>query len=580
MLRIIKKFGKLLDKKQKQGIVIIVLMMVMGAFLETLGISLIIPLITVILDEDFFQTNVLAANICEIFKIESSKSFVILMLIALIMIFILKDVFLYFEYYVQRKFTCDSRVRVQKQLMESFLQRPYEHFLNESTGNIQRVIVMDVNCSFLLLDSLMTLFTELIVCIVVLGAVIMVDVLMATFVCLVLLAEVLFISKIVKPTMRILGKESREANGQTNKWIIQSVEGIKEIKVTGKQSFFIENYAEHAGKFAIADRKSKLISNAPRLIIEAVTISAMLGFMVLLLLMGYSMTDLLPQLSAFAVAAVRLLPSANRLSASMNNIPLWEPNLDALILNMDNVEKWSEKQEVSNKAKPQEELSLKESCTLSDITYAYSGAVENVLEHADMLIPVGKSIGIVGTSGAGKTTAVDILLGLLGPQEGGVFADGKNIMENYQGWLQHLSYIPQVIYMLDDTIAANVAFGNNEKDINEELVKKALREAQLEEFVQSLPEGIYTKIGERGIRLSGGQRQRIGIARALYGNPELLVFDEATSALDNETETAIMESINALHGKKTMIIIAHRLTTIQGCDIVYRVGDKKIVRER
>ena len=217
---------------------------------------------------------------------------------------------------------------------------------------------------------------------------------------------------------------------------------------------------------------------------------------------------------------------------------------------------------------------------LHDITYRYPNTEEPVLRNANMVIPVGKSVGIVGVSGAGKTTAVDILLGLLKPEKGQVLADGKSIEEDYRGWLSHLSYIPQSIYMLDDTIRANVAFGFDLKKVDDEQIWRALREAQLEEFVKSLPEGLDTSIGERGVRLSGGQRQRIGIARALFTDPELIILDEATSALDNDTEAAIMDAINALHGKKTLIIIAHRLTTIEECDMVYRVKDGKIDLEQ
>ena len=225
-------------------------------------------------------------------------------------------------------------------------------------------------------------------------------------------------------------------------------------------------------------------------------------------------------------------------------------------------------------------ITSNQSVELSDITYSYPNAEHPVLEHANMVIPVGKSVGIVGSSGSGKTTAIDILLGLLSPQEGHVLVDGVDIQQDYSGWLSHLGYIPQMIFMLDDTIRANVAFGIPKENVAEEQVWRALEEAQLKDFVESLPEGLDTTIGERGVRLSGGQRQRIGIARVLYTDPELLIFDEATSALDNETEAAIMESINALHGKKTLVIIAHRLTTIEECDMVYRVENGDIVRER
>ena len=233
----------------------------------------------------------------------------------------------------------------------------------------------------------------------------------------------------------------------------------------------------------------------------------------------------------------------------------------------------------NNSNKTVKVLNFNDKIELKDITYNYQNSDKLILDKANMIIPVGKSIGIVGASGSGKTTAVDILLGLLLANEGEVLADGVNVMEHYSEWLSNIGYIPQSIFMLDDDIKSNVAFGVKKEDQNEERVWEALREAQLEDFVRGLKDGIHTQIGERGMRLSGGQKQRIGIARALYSNPAVLVFDEATSALDSETEAAVMSSINGLHGKKSMIIIAHRLQTIKECDMVYRVGDGKIVEE-
>ena len=236
--------------------------------------------------------------------------------------------------------------------------------------------------------------------------------------------------------------------------------------------------------------------------------------------------------------------------------------------------------ETYRKKKDVEKLSVKDKVELKDIVYRYPGTDTLIFDHADMEIPIGKSVGIVGTSGAGKTTAVDILLGLLKLQQGQILADGVEVREHYQSWLKNIGYIPQFIFMIDSTIRKNVAFGYQDEDIDDEKVWRALKEAQLDEFVRGLPEGLDTGIGERGIRISGGQKQRIGIARALFEDPEILVLDEATSALDNETEAAIMDSINRLHGKKTLIIIAHRLQTIEKCDMVYRVEHGKVQRER
>ena len=325
----------------------------------------------------------------------------------------------------------------------------------------------------------------------------------------------------------------------------------------------------------------------PRLLIEAVSISAVLGVIMVLLAMGQSIDELLPQLTAFAFAAVRLLPSTTRISGAVNSAAFQEPMLDNLIKNLNAAMEYDEQiqqeQKVEEKKretakKSGRQLTYEKQFELSHIYFTYPNAEKKVLDNADMVIPVGSSVGIIGASGSGKTTAVDLLLGLLKPQSGGVYTDGMDIREDYYGWLSHLSYIPQTIYMLDDTIRANIAFGQQKDAIDDEKINRAVEEAQLSSFIDSLPQGLETKIGERGVRLSGGQRQRIGIARALYTDPELVIFDEATSALDNETEAAIMESINRLHGRKTLVIIAHRLTTIEECDYIFRVENGKIER--
>ena len=272
-----------------------------------------------------------------------------------------------------------------------------------------------------------------------------------------------------------------------------------------------------------------------------------------------------------------MLPSANRISAAFNALPYNEPNLKALNETVSSIRNDKSRDTANNS---DIELTLCKQCELKNVTYSYPNTDNPVLVDANMVIPVGKSVGIVGTTGSGKTTSVDILLGLLDIDKGEVLSDGVNIKEGVSSWISKIGYIPQMMFMLDDSIAANVAFGVDKDDIDIDKVNAALEDARIMEFIDTLPDGINTRIGERGVRLSGGQRQRIGIARALYNDPELLVFDEATSALDNDTESAIMDSVNLLHGKKTMVIIAHRLTTIEGCDMVYRVENQKIARER
>ena len=316
--------------------------------------------------------------------------------------------------------------------------------------------------------------------------------------------------------------------------------------------------------------------------IEMVSVCSTLAFIAFMIYKGKEIESLIPALGAFAMAAMKLMPSANRIVGAINQIVFYEPSLNKLVMDIEMFEedekKYADhgKHNSKNKAKAP---TFDDKIELRDIIYSYQNSDRLILDRANMVIPIGKSIGIVGASGSGKTTAVDILLGILLPQDGAVLADGINVMEHCLEWLSIIGYIPQNIFMLDDDIKSNVAFGVNKEEQDEERVWEALREAQLEDFVKGLKDGIYTQIGERGMRLSGGQKQRIGIARALYSNPAILVFDEATSALDSETEAAVMSSINGLHGKKTMIIIAHRLQTIKECDLIYKVENGKIIRE-
>lgn len=577
IIRVLKKYRMIMSRGQKLRIGIIILMMLIGGVLETLSVSLILPLVTAIMKPNFIETNKYAKIVCELFDLHSANTFMIIVIFALIAMYIGKNLFLYLEYYTQTRFVCNNRYALQQKLMQSYITRPYEFFLNESSAEVMRVITSDVSASFTLLSTLMSLFTELVICFALGITIVAVDPMMAGFVAVILLILMILLGVVMKPILRNAGKRLQTSNAATSKWLMQSMHGIKEVKVAAKESFFVEQYAK-AGRVSIeCEKKYTVMGNIPKLMIEAVTVSGMLGVIAVMMFRGKNVLDLMPQISAFAMAAVRLLPSANRVSSAFNNISYQEPMLDKMIENMRDISEWEGKgDDVIHKM----DITLEKQVELHDITYHYPNSEEPVLRNANMVIPVGKSVGIVGVSGAGKTTVVDILLGLLKPEKGQVLADGKNIEEDYRGWLSHLSYIPQNIYMLDDTIRANVAFGFDPKKVSDEQIWKALREAQLEDFVETLPAGLDTSIGERGVRLSGGQRQRIGIARALFADPELIILDEATSALDNDTETAIMDAINAFHGKKTLVIIAHRLTTIEECDMVFRVEDERIKKER
>lgn len=575
MIRVFKKFYRLLNSHQRKRVVILLFMMILGAGFEVLGVSMMLPLVTAVMNPDIIRENNFCAGICRVFFITSHVDFVIWCIVALIIIFIIKAVYLTFEYSIQYRFVYNNRFMTQSRLLEAYLNRPYEYFLSAQSGEIVRIVQEDANNAFNMLIVILSFATEAVVSAAVIITIFVINPFMTVFVAAMLLVLMILIAKGFRPLLRREGEIYQKTYAAANKWLLQSISGIKEVKVTQTEHFFLNNFVKYGQKMVNAARWNSTLQTIPRNMIEVVSVCSMMVVLGIMIAAGYSIDSLLPSLSAFVMAAVKLLPSANRMIAGVTQATFFEPALDNMLENLGILEEKTSERD-SNK----DVLELKKEICLSGIHYTYPGAGKEVFAHANLTIPLGSSIGIVGASGAGKTTVVDILLGLLRPQKGQVLADGLDVTTNMSGWLSHIGYIPQAIFMLDDSIRENVLFGHAEKGNTDEEVWQALEEAQLADFVRRLPKGLDTEIGERGVRLSGGQRQRIGIARALFKNPDIIVFDEATSALDHETEEAIMKSIHALYGKKTMIIIAHRLTTIECCDAVYRVENGQLIKER
>ncbi|MBQ7955111.1 MAG: ABC transporter ATP-binding protein [Lachnospiraceae bacterium] len=579
MLQIIKKIGVLLDKKQKRTMKWLVVMMILGAALETASLGALIPVIQAIMQENAMESNALLAWLYKGLGCTSENQFVTILLVTVIVLFVVKNIYLYWQQKFTLKFVYGNQFDTSEKMMKSYLRKNYEFYLNADTAVVQRNITSDVNNMYGLILALLTLVSEGIVFVCLAAMCFFNDAVLTVLIAGVLCVLLLVIEKVLKPVMRKAGEDNQNFYSGLFKWISQTVQGIKEVKIAGKEKYFVDEYVKCGHGYVNAVQKYSLYNNIPRLLIEAVCIGCLLGYIIfMMLVMGAKPQDMSDSLTALAAVALRLLPCVNRINNQINNISYFEPFLMGV---SDTLQQDIGKENTDMSfAKEEEKLEVKETIRLEGITYAYPGTEKLIFNQANMEIPVGKAVGIVGTSGAGKTTVVDILLGLLKTKEGKVYADGVDVDTRYRGWLRNIGYIPQMIFMLDDTIRKNVAFGVPEDEIDEKRVWEVLKEAQLDEFIRTLPEGLDTGIGERGIRLSGGQRQRIGIARALYNDPEVLILDEATSALDNDTEAAIMESINHFHGKKTLIIIAHRLQTIEKCDMVYRVEDGKAVLEK
>ena len=589
MWKMLKKLNLLLDGRQKRQTLFIALLMLVGGVLETVSITMILPLLTMLLDPESTAGDGICGKLYRFLGCSSPMQLAVILLVSMVAAFVIKNLFLFFQNVYTLRFVYTNQFATSERMMIGFMRRPYEYYLNADTAVIQRSITSDVNNMYALILNLLQLASELVVLTCIVGTLLVVDARMILTITALLVIVLLLIKRVLKPIMIKAGKDNQDYYAGLFKWIDESVEGIKEIKIAAKEDYFIEEYSKCGAGYVNAVQKYNVFSTTPRLLIETVLIAGMVGYLLVMLLSGEDMANMVGQLGVFSMAAMRLLPSANRINNYLTNISYFEPFLMGVSDNLQaEIHDESIDYSVGAAGKPPvhghggaaEKLPVRKSISLRDITYRYPGTEKLILDHAELEIPVGTALGIVGASGAGKTTLVDILLGLLTIEEGEILADGVEVRSNYAGWLKNIGYIPQTIFMLDSTIRKNVAFGVPEEQIDEEKVWRALREAQLDEFVRSLPEGLDTGIGERGIRLSGGQRQRIGIARALFEDPEILILDEATSALDGETEAAIMESINRLHGKKTMVIIAHRLQTIEQCDQVFRVEKGKVRKER
>lgn len=573
---IFTKLGYIFTAKDKRKIAILLVAVVIGSFLELLGVTIFMPFINIISNPQTIQRTWYLKLFYDGLHFSSTKNFMIALSCAIIAVYLIKNIYLIVEKNCIYKFSYSTQMRLSTRLLETYMKEPYTFHLNKNIASLQRTIQEDTGRFMQVVLYFMELATELVVCLT-LGIYLLFVSKSITIIVVSLL--VVFVGTFLACTRRYsnqLGRDNQAYQGKIYQWMNQALGGIKEIKILERDSFFIDEYQKYYAKFARGLRLSRTISILPKYLVEAVAITGLL--IAIIVKMTFGEADLvyyIPQLTVFAVAAFRLMPSVGRINEYATNMLYAFPSVDLIYKDFVEIEDYVEKQD----HEVAEKWNLKNAIEVKEVTYYYPDTEEPVIDGASLTIQKGKTVAFIGASGAGKTTMVDIILGLLVPQKGVVMADEINVHEKPKTFHAQIGYIPQVIYLSDDTIRNNIAFGIKEAQIDEAAVQAAVEKAQLTEFINSLPHGLDTIVGDRGVRLSGGQRQRIGIARALYHDPEILVLDEATSALDNETESAVMEAIDHLQGLKTMIIIAHRLTTIRNVDKIYEVGEGK-VRER
>lgn len=572
----IKKLNYIFTRKEKICLVGVFFLILIGSFMELLGVSVFLPFIQVMMEPERIQGEAYLRYFYDLLHFQSTDHFLIALGALICIVYLLKNIYLTVMQNAMLKFSYTTRMQLATKLLTTYMAEPYTFHLNRNISELQRSLQYDTMQFMQLINSALQVLAEIAV-VICLGVYLVYTspTISVVILGLIVICVGLFVM-ISKKYSQKIGAQNEAYNAQLYQWINQSLGGIKEVKVLNREKFFVDSYKDVYRKLIRGAKNNEMLAAIPKYILETVCIIGMIIAVIGKLLWGRrDMTAFMMQISAFAVAAFRLLPSVGKINAYFNNIMYSLPSLDLIYKDLKEIENFVPE----DTAKKDVELwHLESSIKLNEISYAYAGTDKNILENVNLTIHKGETVALIGSSGAGKTTLADVFLGLLIPQNGAILVDGKNIYENMDSWHHMLGYIPQTIYLSDDTIRNNVAFGIKQEDIDEKAVIEALKKAQLYDFVQTLDQGLETFVGDRGVRLSGGQRQRIGIARALYYDPEVLVLDEATSALDTDTETAVMEAIDSLKGHKTMVIIAHRLSTIRNADSIYEVTNGNAIK--
>jgi ABC-type multidrug transport system fused ATPase/permease subunit len=580
----IKKLWVLFNKKDKKKFFVLFLMLIIAAIFETAGIGLIVPFVGIVTNPTMIQEQAILSFVYNLLNFQSTNAFMLFAVGVLLTVFIVKNAYLLFFYNIQYRVIFNQKVKLSRAMFKGYLTKPYTFHLERNSAELLRNVNGEVAKVFdgILLASIQ-LLTEVLVMISILTLLIVTAPLATLTSGLLLGGSVLVFFKIFRKKITYLGIENQKAGREVIKWVNQGLGASKEIKVSGKERYFVDSYEKQSKIMANNAINKNMLDQVPRLFIETLLVSVVLITMVILVFQGTDTAKLVATMSLFAMAAFRLMPSITRIVAMLTSIRFSQPALT--VVYNDLIKENSDKNPMHDVSTHElipvkinsGERTFHHSINLEDVYFRYPNQDGYSINNVSLTIPIGYSVAFVGTSGAGKTTIVDIILGLLEPEKGKVLVDGNELNELLPIWQNKIGYIPQSIYLSDDTIRKNVAFGINDKEIDESAVQRAIEDAQLKEFIDTLPEGLDTIVGERGVRLSGGQRQRIGIARALYNNPEIIFLDEATSALDNDTEKEIMKAIDGLKGEKTLIIIAHRLSTIENCDIVFEVDQGRLL---
>lgn len=570
---IARKIWSLLNSSERRSLVVLSGLMIIGMALEAIGVGLVIPVIGLLSQSDFTANYPVLQSLVIALGNPSHEMLVIGVMLSMVGIYLFKGLFLALLAWRQTSFAFGVQAQVSQRLFVVYLRQPYTFHLQRNSAQLIRNVISEVHV-FVSggIVPCMMLLTELLVLLGLCVLLLLVEPVGTLIVMSVLGAAACGFHLLTRNRIARWGEARQYSEGLRMQHLQQGLGGTKDVKLLGREIDFIEQYRVHNDQSARVGQLQSVLQQLPRLWLELLAIVGLATLVISMLMQGGKLEAILPTLGLFAAAAFRVMPSVNRILNAVQSLRYGLPVIDVLHAELN-----LPAHEVDGTRSPITRFHT--TLELNDIAFSYPNAIEPTLKNISLTIKRGESIGFIGTSGAGKSTLVDILLGLLTPDRGKVRMDGANIHEHLRNWQDQIGYVPQSIFLTDDTLRRNIAFGLPNEHINDTYVQRAVQAAQLEDFVASLPDGLETVVGERGVRLSGGQRQRIGIARALYHDPAVLVLDEATSSLDTETEQGVMQAVRALHGSKTILIVTHRLSTVEHCDRLYRLNQGQVVEE-
>jgi len=570
--KIILKIWGFFSRKEKKQLVCIFLMLLFGTILEMVGIGLIIPIISL-----FWSGNIenypLLSNILASTSLDDKFVIIILMLV-FSSIYFAKNLYLAYLAWIQSSFTYDIQSDLSKNMFALYLKKPYAFHLQRNTAQLIRNIQSEIDI-FINYGIIPCLFfcSEGLVVLGLLGLLVFIEPIGTLVVFGIIASAAIIFQKYTEKSTLHWGEKRQFHEGLRLKQLHQGLGGIKDVKILGREQYFLSQYDFHTKETMRTYQRQLFVQSLPRLWLEFIAILGLAVLIVIMLMSHKGMDNVISTIAVFTAIAFRILPSANRVINSVQQLKYGSTAANTICDELQSADTSS-----CSENEPPSPFTFSKNIEIINLSFRYTESHETILSSISFSIKKGEMVGFIGESGSGKSTLIDIILGLLFPSNGKVLVDGNNINSNLRSWQNQIGYIPQTIYLTDDTLRSNIAFGLSNEDIDEDAVLRAIKLAQLENLVENLPEGMNTIVGERGIRLSGGQRQRIGIARALYHDPSILVLDEATSALDVDTEAAVIQGITALHGEKTILMVTHRLSTVKKCDRLYKI-EKGILLE-